>query len=415
VTRMAPDSEPARGWPPGGAGQSTRRGRRRRLVVLGATGSVGQSALAVAARFPDEIEVIGLTASRQAAALAAQAARFGVRRLALADREMAGQHGLPGGEEEILALATGPDVDIVLNAIVGAAGLRASLAVVEAGKTLALANKESLVIAGELLTSAARRTGAVIVPVDSEHNAALQCLTRTAPDEVARLTLTASGGPFRTRTRAELRNATLAEVLNHPTWAMGPRITVDSATLLNKGFEVIEARWLFGLPLAQVQVLVHPQSIVHAMLELKDGSLLALLSSPDMRIPIQYALSYPARWPAAWAPLDLARVGTLTFEEPDIERFPCLGLAIAAADRGGTAPAALNAADEELVQALIAGRIHFSELPVLLAEIAGAHVPRPATSLDAILAADRTARAQVAARLGGSPVTLPSVLPGEST
>ncbi len=392
---------------------------RRRLVILGSTGSVGQNTLEVAARFPDRLAVVGLAAGRQGTELRAQAARFGVRRLALADRSAAAQHGLPGGEEAILELAAAKEADIVVNAVVGASGLKASLAAVEAGKILALANKESLVVGGELLTAAARLTGAEIIPIDSEHNAALQALGRFAPGEVERLVLTASGGPFRTRSEAELRNVRLEEVLNHPTWSMGPRITVDSATLLNKGFEVIEARWLFELPLSRVQVLVHPQSVVHAMLYLTDGSVVAMMSSPDMRIPIQYALSYPGRWPAAWAPLDLGRLGTLTFEEPDHDRFPCLALAMAAAERGGTMPAVLNAADEELVAALLAGRLHFADLPAVLAAVVAEHVPEPATSLETILAADCSARAAVASRLAGSsdpgPASAPRSAPLPST
>jgi 1-deoxy-D-xylulose-5-phosphate reductoisomerase len=381
--------------------ESATRGRRR-LVVLGSTGSVGQNALAVAARFPDRIEIVGLAAATRADLLREQAARFGVEHVALADVEAAARARIPGGEAAILALAELPEADIVLNAIVGAAGLRSSLAAVAAGKTLALANKESFVVAGELLTATAKRTGAVILPIDSEHNAALQCLRHQGADEVERLVLTASGGPFRSTPTAELKRVGLAEVLNHPTWSMGPRITVDSATLLNKGFEVIEARWLFGLPLSRIEVVVHPQSIVHALVHLSDGSLLAMMSSPDMRIPIQYALSYPERWAAAWQPLDLARLGSLTFEPPDGERFPCLGLAMDAAERGGTVPAVLNAADEALVGALLAGKIHFTDLAVLLREVVEDHVPSPATDLDTILAADRWARAQVSERLGAA-------------
>jgi 1-deoxy-D-xylulose-5-phosphate reductoisomerase len=373
---------------------------------------VGRSALEVAEHFPDRIRIVGLAAHGRGDLLREQAARFGVRHLALADEEAAAMAGLPGGQSAIAELARLPEADIVLNAIVGAAGLGPSLAAIAAKKTLALANKESLVVAGELLTAAASQSGAEILPIDSEHNAALQCLRHAPVDEVERLILTASGGPFRTRATADLRNVQLAEVLNHPTWSMGPRITVDSATLLNKGFEVIEARWLFGLPLARIEVLVHPQSIVHAMVHLRDGSLLAMMSSPDMRIPIQYALSYPERWPATWKPLDLARLGRLDFEPPDLERFPCLELGIEAARRGGTVPAVLNAADEALVQALLAGRIHFSDLPGLLREVVEAHRPSPATDLETILAADRWAREEVDSKLEGAPQSSPAVIHG---
>jgi 1-deoxy-D-xylulose-5-phosphate reductoisomerase len=387
-------------------------GAPRRVVILGATGSVGGSALAVAERFPDRIQVVGLAAHRQADQLRAQAARFGVRALALADETAAAAAGLPGGDAAVAELAALPEADVILNAIVGAAGLRASLAAIAARKTLALANKESLVVAGELLVGAASRYGAEILPIDSEHNAALQCLQHARADEVDRLILTASGGPFRSKSAAELRNVELAEVLNHPTWSMGPRITVDSATLLNKGFEVIEARWLFGLPLERIEVLVHPQSIVHAMVHLRDGSLLAMMSSPDMRIPIQYALSYPERWPADWKPLDLGRLGRLEFEPPDLERFPCLALGMEAARRGGTVPAVLNAADETLVAALLAGRIHFSDLPSLLRDVVEAHDPMPATDVETILAADAWARAQVESTLAGAPRARPALTHG---
>ena len=387
-------------------GNSTARRHRRRLVILGSTGSVGQSALEVAACFSDRLEVVGLAAGSRVDLLREQAERLGVTRLAVADREAAAAARIPGGDEAVLALASLAEADLVLNAIVGAAGLEPSLAAIEAGKTLALANKESLVVAGELLTAAAARHGVKILPIDSEHNAALQCLDRARPEEVDRLILTASGGPFRQTSGIELRNVRLAEVLNHPTWSMGPRITVDSATLLNKGFEVIEARWLFGLPLERIEVLVHPQSIVHAMLVLADGSLLAMMSSPDMRIPIQYALSYPERWPAAWKPLDLGQLGSLSFEPPDLERFPCLALGIEAARLGGTAPAVLNAADEELVAALLAGEIQFADLPVLLREVFEEHAAVPARSLGAIRAADRWAREAARARItsNGAPL-----------
>lgn len=378
---------------------ATRRSRRRRVVILGSTGSVGRRALEVAARFPDRLEVVGLAAGRRADLLREQAIATGARHLALADPESGAAAGIPAGEEALAALATLDEADLVLNAIVGAAGLQPSMAAIEAGKTLALANKESLVVAGELLTAAARRQGTAILPIDSEHNAALQCLGHTVPEEVERLVLTASGGPFRLMPRSELKNVRLAEVLNHPTWSMGPRITVDSATLLNKGFEVIEARWLFDLPLERIEVVVHPQSIVHALVCLTDGSLIAMLSSPDMRIPIQYAFSYPERWPAAGKALDLARLGSLDFEPPDLGRFPCLALGMEVARRGGTAPAVLNAADEELVGALLAGRIAFADLPALLREVVEDHVPGPVPDLEAVRAADRWAREAVRQRL----------------
>jgi 1-deoxy-D-xylulose-5-phosphate reductoisomerase len=377
--------------------------RRRRLVILGSTGSVGRSALEVAARFPDRLEVVGLAARSRADLLREQAAETGARRLALADPRAAARAGLPGGEEEVTDLAAWDEADVVVNAVVGAAGLAPSLAAIGRGATLALANKESLVVAGELLTALARQSGATILPIDSEHNAALQCLEGAGADGVEKLILTASGGPFRRSSKAELRNVRLDEVLNHPTWSMGPRITVDSATLLNKGFEVIEAHWLFGLPLERIDVLVHPQSIVHAIIALADGSLVAMMSDPDMRIPIQYALSHPERWPGIQPAIDLARLGQLTFEPPDLERFPCLNLALDVARQGGTAPAVLNAADEELVGALLAGRITFADLPVILGDVVAEHVPGPAGDLDAIRAADRWGREAVRERLDRVP------------
>ncbi len=378
-------------------------GNRRRVVILGATGSVGQSAAKVARHYPDRLEVVGLAAQRDAAGLTALGRELGVERLVLADPEAAAASGLAGGRQALLDLAGDPGADCVLNAIVGASGLEPSLQVVEAGTVLALANKESMVIGGELLTRRAAATGATIVPVDSEHSAAMQLLEPICDrTQVKRLVLTASGGPFRGATAPELRQVEIDEVLDHPTWSMGPRITVDSATLLNKGFEVIEAHWLFGLPLEQIDVVVHPQSVVHAMVELVDGTLLANLSPPDMRLPVQLALGWPERWPKApdWPRLDWTAPTELSFEPPDHERFPCLGLAIEAARRGGTTPAVLNAADEEAVGALLRGRLRFHELPVLLQEVMEAHRETPAATVAVLRVADAWARAQVAERLG---------------
>ncbi|MGD8394660.1 MAG: 1-deoxy-D-xylulose-5-phosphate reductoisomerase [Candidatus Eiseniibacteriota bacterium] len=395
----APLDGPA-GAPRAGGQPPRAPGGPRRLVILGATGSVGRSALEVAARHPGRLEVVGLAACRQGDLLAALGRRHGVSRLALFDEAAARRAGLPGGAAAVAELAALPEADCVLNAIVGARGLEPSLEAVAAGKLLALANKESLVIGGELLTRRARAAGATIVPVDSEHNAAMQLLRTVAGRELESLVLTASGGPFRSTPAESLRNVSVAEVLDHPTWSMGPRITVDSATLLNKGFEVIEARWLFELPLERIEVVVHPESIVHALIRLVDGSVLANLSSPDMRVPIQLALSWPDRWPAAWSPLDLKSLGTLTFEAPDGKRFPALGLAMEVARRGGTAPAVLNAADEELIAALLAERLAFADLPGVLEELVLAHTPAAADSAEAILAADQWARRVARERLG---------------
>jgi 1-deoxy-D-xylulose-5-phosphate reductoisomerase len=377
------------------------------VAVLGSTGFIGRKALEIADRHPDRITVTALAAGRSVDALAAQAARPGVTRVAAGDDADADalRARLPAGvamdtgAAAVAALAALPEVDVVLNGIVGRAGLEASLAAASSGKLLALANKESLVLAGELLTETARRSGARILPVDSEHAGLFQCLEGRRPDTVARLILTASGGPFRGRTAASLGTVTPEEALNHPVWPMGRRITVDSATLLNKGLEVIETHWLFGTPWDRIGVWVHPQSVVHALVELTDGSLLAQLSAPDMLLPIQYALSYPERWDAGVPACALPEWGSLDFQEPDHEAFPALRLAIAAGKRGGTAPAVLNAADEVAVQAFLDGRLRFNEIVPLLAEVLDAVPARPASDLDAIRDADRMARDAAASRL----------------
>ena len=272
------------------------------------------------------------------------------------------------GPEGLVTLAGQVDADIVLSAIVGGAGLLPTMAAIRSGKALALANKETLVMAGSLMTAAARERGVPLLPVDSEHSAIFQCLEGHRRPDVARILLTASGGPFRRMDKADLAEVTVAQALNHPTWKMGAKITVDSATLMNKGLEVIEARWLFDVPSEQVQVVVHPQSVVHSMVEYVDGSVIAQLGVADMGIPILYALTYPRRLPCPAERLDLTRVGSLTFEEPDTDRFPCLGLARQALEAGDCAPAILNAANEVAVAAFLAGQIRFTEIPALIAE-----------------------------------------------
>jgi 1-deoxy-D-xylulose-5-phosphate reductoisomerase len=349
----------------------------KRLILLGATGSVGRRALELVDQFPGEFRVEGLAARGSNPELVADLClKHRPRALALADPDAvdAVARLLPRphleilrGEPGLAALAGELPADLVLSAIVGGAGLLPTMAAIRAGKTVALANKEPLVMAGALMTAAARAQGVALLPVDSEHSAIFQCLVGHNRAEVHRILLTASGGPFRRMSRAELEHVTVEQALKHPTWKMGAKITVDSATLMNKGLEIIEARWLFDLEPAQVQVIVHPQSIIHSMVEYVDGSLLAQLGVADMGIPILYAFTYPGRLPAAAERLDLTKVAALTFEEPDADRFPCLALARRALMAGGVAPVALNAANEVAVAAFLAGRIRFVEIAALIA------------------------------------------------
>ena len=348
----------------------------KRLAILGSTGSIGRSALAVVDAHPGRLSVVALVAGENAALLADQAARYDPRFVgtgsSAALAELASRLGdglraeTAAGAEALVAAATHPDVDLVLCASSGTAGLEAALAAIDAGKTVALANKEVLVMAGRLMVEAARRRGVTILPVDSEHNAIHQCLHGRPAGEVRRLILTASGGPFRLLDRAALAAVTPDDALRHPTWRMGRKITVDSATLMNKGLEVIEAHWLFGVSASAIDVVVHPQSIVHSMVELCDGSVLAQLGVPDMRLPIQYAFSYPERWSAPAATLDVSRIGSLEFGPPDLDRFPCLRLAYAALERGGAWPVVLNAANEIAVEAFLSGRLRFDAMAAVI-------------------------------------------------
>jgi 1-deoxy-D-xylulose-5-phosphate reductoisomerase len=338
----------------------------RRLVILGSTGSIGTQALDVVEGSP-ELEVVGLAADTSWEELLRQAERFGVERIALSDEdaaEKAGERrrGAPvlAGSEGLVSLITDTDCDLVLNALTGSAGLGPTVAALGEGIDLALANKESLVVGGELVTALAEATGAQIIPVDSEHSALHQLLAAERPGTVERLVLTASGGPFRGWGADDLAGVTPEEALAHPTWDMGGRITVDCATLFNKGLEVIEAHHLFGVPYEGIDVVVHPQSIVHGVVHLNDGASLAHLGYPDMRVPISYALHHPERADVPVETLDLARVGSLTFEEPDLEAFPCLRLAREAAEAGGTAPCVLNAADEVAVHAFLEDSLPFT-------------------------------------------------------
>jgi 1-deoxy-D-xylulose-5-phosphate reductoisomerase len=338
----------------------------KRLLILGSTGSIGTQALDVVERAPEEFELAGLSAGRQWEPLLAQARRHGIGRVAVTDLDAAARAQEAGTDIEVLA---GPEglvrlvgesgADLVLNAIVGSAGLGPTIVALAEGIDLALANKESLVVGGELVNALAEATGARIIPVDSEHSALHQLVAGERPGSVERLVLTASGGPFRGRSRAQLERVTVAEALAHPTWAMGGKISIDSATLMNKGLEVIEAHLLFGTPYDRIDVVVHPQSLIHALVTLCDGAALAHMGHPDMRVPIAYALHHPERVDVPVRPLDLAEIGSLTFERPDVEAFPCLRLAREAAEAAGTAPCILNAANEVAVHAFLGGRLPF--------------------------------------------------------
>jgi 1-deoxy-D-xylulose-5-phosphate reductoisomerase len=337
----------------------------RRVIILGSTGSIGTQALDVVERSAD-LEVVGLAAASRVEPLIEQARRYGVSRIALADEQSAARASelwtdgeVLAGAEGLIELITDTDCDLVLNGLMGSAGLGPTIATLGEGIDLALANKESLVVGGELVTALAEATGARIIPVDSEHSALFQLISSESPGTIDRLVLTASGGPFRGRTAADLANVTVEEALAHPTWDMGGKITIDSATLMNKGLELIEARHLFGIDYDRIDIVVHPQSIIHALVHLNDGASLAHLGYPDMRVPISYALHYPERADVPVKPLDLADLGQLTFEPPDVEAFPCLRLAREAAVAGGTAPCVLNASNEVAVGAFLDGELSF--------------------------------------------------------
>jgi 1-deoxy-D-xylulose-5-phosphate reductoisomerase len=374
----------------------------RSVAVLGATGSIGEQALEVIAGNPG-LEVCALSAHRDLEGLAAAVRETGVRHVALADPDAAGRagselggaavHAGPGGVEDLIA-ASG--ADLVLNAIVGSAGLRATLAAFAAGADVALANKESLVAGGELVLAAQRASGRLLLPVDSEHSALAQCLAGAADGAVSGLVVTASGGPFRGRRRDELAGVTPADALAHPTWSMGPKITIDSATLMNKGLEVIEAHHLFGIPYDAIEVVVHPQSIVHGMVRFRDGALLAHAGLPDMRVPISWALTHPARGATSVPTLDLTTPLSLDFEPVDAATFRCLSLAREAGAAGGTAPCVLNAANEVAVGAFLDGRIGFLDIAAVVEEALMRVPAEPVESLEQVLDADRRARAAAA-------------------
>jgi 1-deoxy-D-xylulose-5-phosphate reductoisomerase len=374
----------------------------KRIAILGSTGSIGQSALAVVDAHPDRLQIVGLAAGENAERLAAQIAQYRPRVAAMAtgaaiDRLQ--QIGLPAGSaiagsgrDGLVAVASHPDVDLVLCASSGTEALEAVLAAIEHGRTIALANKEILVMAGGIVTEAAARKGVAILPVDSEHNAIHQCLHGRGRGEVRRLVLTASGGPFRGRIASDLSAVSADDALKHPTWRMGRKITIDSATLMNKGLEVIEAHWLFGVEGRQIDVVIHPQSVVHSLVELIDGSVIAQLGVTDMRLPIQYAFSYPDRWSAPLLRLDLASAGPLEFEAPDTEAFPCLGLAYRALDAARSLPVVLNAANEVAVARFLDRRLGFTAIPEVIARTMAGHIPAEVATLAAVRGVDRWAR-----------------------
>jgi 1-deoxy-D-xylulose-5-phosphate reductoisomerase len=373
----------------------------KRIAILGSTGSIGTSALDVLAHLAPDYQVAALSAHSQADKLAEQMREFAPAAVAVTDESQAERitQAAEGTKTQVYVGATGcvemvqrEDVDVVLAAIVGAAGLPAVFAAVHAGKTLALANKEALVVAGSLLIPEARKRNVPILPVDSEHSAIFQAMQSGRAGEVKKLILTASGGPFRNASKEKIEGATVEDALNHPTWRMGNKITIDSATMFNKGLELIEACWLFDLPPEKVEIVVHPESVVHSMVEFVDGSVIAQLGPPDMRTPIQYALTYPQRLPGVSRTLDLSKAFSLNFQPPDYERFPALRLARDVARRGGTLGAVMNAANEAAVSAFVAGNIPFGGIARAVEHTIAAHAVQPSPSLDDLFEADRWAR-----------------------
>ena len=372
----------------------------KKVVLLGSTGSIGTSTCKVVEDLPNDLELIGLAAGRNVDLLREQVAQFHPQMVSVMDpaaaKEFANEfNGTPNvqcGDEGLLALATLPEADIVLIAIVGTAGLQPALAAIRAGKDIAVASKEILVMAGETVMAEARKHGVKVLAVDSEHSAIFQCLDGKPVDSIRQIWLTASGGPFREKPADEFADITVEQALKHPSWEMGRKITIDSSTLFNKGLEMIEARWLFDIEMPRVKVVVHPQSVIHSMVEFVDGSMLAQLSTPDMCLPIQYALTYPARAVSDRVQTSLAEIGRLDFEEPDVERFPALGLARRAGDEGGTLPAVLNAANEVAVEAFCERQLSYLGITESVAAVMAAHEVVAQPALEEILEADSWAR-----------------------
>ena len=375
------------------------RRRMKRVAVLGSTGSIGRSTLEVIARHPDRLRLVGIAARSRTDLLARQVAQAHPPLVAIWDAQRAqeladltGRRDVLAGPDGLLALATHPEVDLVVIAASGCEALLPLVRAIQAGKQIALASKELLVMAGSLIMRLVQEHGTTLVPIDSEHAALFQCLQGVSKEQVERLVVTGSGGPLWGLPAAARQTVSREQVLAHPRWRMGPKITVDSATLMNKGLEVIEAQWLFGLPLERIRVLIHPEAVVHAVVELLDGTSLAQLAPCDMRLPIQYALSFPERWGSAWGRLALTQAGPLQFFEPDPGQFPCLQLALDAAAAGGTACAALNGANDVAVQAYLDGHLAFTDLPRVIAEILERHAPVTHPALDEILAVDAWSR-----------------------
>jgi len=370
---------------------------KTRIAILGSTGSIGTQTLDLVRWFPDRLEVVALTARTGLDALRAQVEEFRPRFAAITDpapgADLATAAGtVRTGAETLVEAAALAEADLVIVSVVGTAGLAPALAALEAGKNVALATKEALVVGGHLMTAAARRSGATILPIDSEHSAIWQCLRGNEPEEVERLVLTASGGPFVDRSREEMERATIANALNHPTWNMGGKITIDSASLMNKGLEVIEAKWLFGIPASRIEVVVHRQSIIHSLVYYRDSSVMAQMGIPDMRLPIQYSLFYPERLPNTLERLDLVKCRNLTFEAPDLDRFPALGLAFEAAETGGSVPCVLSAANEAAVELFLAGRIPFTDIAKRVERAMRAHSVVQDPQLNELLEIDAWAR-----------------------
>lgn len=376
----------------------------KNICILGSTGSIGQNSLEVIANFPGKFRPACLTTNNNIGLLRTQVERFRPDAVAILDPEAAAafRQSHPAvrvvtGEEGLLELVTRADIDIVISSLVGFAGLVPTMEAIKHGKTVALANKETLVVAGEMITRLVREHGATLVPIDSEHSAILQCLAGEQSHHVDRLILTASGGPFLNLPKAEFQDVTIAQALKHPNWKMGKKITIDSATMMNKGLEIIEAHWLFSLPPDKIDVLIHPQSIIHSMVEFIDGSVKAQLGIPDMKIPIQFALTYPDRARSTYERVDFAKLGAMTFFEPDADKFECLGLAYRALASGGTAPAVLNAANEVAVELFLEDKISFHHIPLLIRDALDRHPARPLAGLADIIAADRETRVSVRA------------------
>ncbi len=372
----------------------------KNIAVIGSTGYIGKMALEVIRLNPDRFTVVALSCGQNVPLLKQQIREFNPRFVSVASREDAenvrkefrGSLEIASGNEGMVSAAVYDGVDLVVSAAVGAIGLIPTLKAVESGKTLAIANKEALVIGGELIMREAEKRGVLVLPIDSEHSALHQCLLGERREAVRRLILTASGGPFRNRKKNDLLHVSSEEALDHPTWSMGRKITIDSATLMNKGLEVIEAHWLFGIEQDKISVILHPQSIIHSMVEFHDGSIKCQMGVADMRVPIQYALTYPERIESSLEPLDIVAAGNLEFFEPDFEQFPCLGLAYDALKAGGTMPAIMNAADEVAVEYFLAGKISFPRIPEIIAEVMENSQNTPVADLDSALAADAQAR-----------------------